>query len=129
MMLTFVEQPMAVGETTTTHPEHPASGKRQRTIVARRFMTLSEAMDLTPRRVAGQVGLFRAARVGRRNVLQDEELFTRLDETEFAAGEILDRGRVFLQAPGLLAQSRVVGTNIDQRLLERPVLLTLLQHL
>jgi hypothetical protein len=32
-----------VGEMNTTQPEHPASGRRQRTVVARHFMTPSRS--------------------------------------------------------------------------------------
>ena len=73
--------------------------------------------------------LFGTTGVGGRDVLEDEQLLAGLDEAELAAGEILDRRRVFLQTAGLLAQARVLGAHVGKRLLERPILLTLLQHL
>src|SRR3954471_7172688 len=41
------------------------------------------------------------------NVLDDEDFFTRTDESELAAGNFLDRRRIFFQPPSLLAQPHV----------------------
>ena len=67
--------------------------------------------------------------VGRLDVLDDEELLAGLDEAEVAAREILDRGGILSQPAGLLAQTHVVGADVGERLLERPELLPLLEHL
>ena len=44
----------------------------------------------------------------RRHVFDDEDLLAGLDQAELAAGDFLDRAGVVLEAPGFLAQARVV---------------------
>jgi hypothetical protein len=46
--VTSDEHDTPVGEMTTTHPEHAASGSKQRTVVATAFMTPSGLIDLLP---------------------------------------------------------------------------------
>jgi|SRR5262245_30354213 len=67
--------------------------------------------------------------VGRFDVFDDEKLFAGLDEAQVAAGEVFDRGRVLAEASSLITQPRVLGADSHERLLERLVLVTLLQHL
>ena len=72
--------------------------------------------------------LLRTTGVGLRDVFEDEELFAGLDETELATREVLDGTRVFLESLGLFAEPGVFRTHVDQRLLQRAILLALLQH-
>jgi hypothetical protein len=66
---------------------------------------------------------------GRIDVLHDEQLFAGLDETQVAAGQVFNRGRILTQPTRFVPKAGVLGADARQRLLERPVLLTLLQHL
>jgi hypothetical protein len=52
--VTSDEHDTPVGEMTTTHPEHAASGSKQRTVVATAFMTHSGSDRSTPGRAARQ---------------------------------------------------------------------------
>jgi hypothetical protein len=72
--------------------------------------------------------LLRTTGVGLRDVFEDEELFAGLDETELASGEVLDGTRVFLESLGLFAEPGVFRAHVDERLLQRAILLALLQH-
>jgi len=66
--------------------------------------------------------------VGLRDVFDDEELLAGLDETELAAREVLDCAGVILESLGLFAQPTVLRAHIRKGLLERAILLALLQH-
>jgi hypothetical protein len=72
--------------------------------------------------------LLRTTGVGLRDVFEDEELFAGLDETELATGEVLDGTRVFLESLGLFVEPGVFCAHVDERLLQRAILLALLQH-
>ena len=62
------------------------------------------------------------------DVLDDEQLFARLDQTEFAAGELFDGVRILTQTAPLFAEPRIVGTHIRQRLFEGSVPCADLHH-
>jgi hypothetical protein len=72
--------------------------------------------------------LLRPTGVGLRDVFEDEELFAGLDETELTPREILDSTRVVLESLSLVAEPGVFPAHVDERLLQRAILLALLQH-
>ena len=77
--------------------------------------------------MAGQAGA-RLSPVGRRPVLENEEMLARSDEPELTTGEILDSARIAPQPSGFLSQERVLGARTLNRLLEHLELLTLLHR-
>lgn len=140
MTSTLDAQDTPEGEMMTTQPEHAARGTRHRTVVATIFMTHSGLLDLRPQECGVKwwdasstaplkAPLLGTASIGLWDVLEDEELFARLDETELTAGEVLDRARIVLESLRLVSEPGVFGANVRQRLLERAILLPLLQHL
>ena len=64
-----------------------------------------------------------------RPVLQNKQMLARSDQSKLAPGEVLDRGRIALEALGFLAQQGVLRACALNGLLERLELLTLLHRL
>jgi hypothetical protein len=62
------------------------------------------------------------------HIFDDEELLTRADQAQFAAGNLLDSLWILAQLAGLLAELPVFGARSDERDFKRPVLLPRLQH-
>jgi hypothetical protein len=64
----------------------------------------------------------------RRNVLDDEDFFAGFDETELAARDFFDGGRVVGEPPGLIAKTRVFSPLAGDGRLQLVVLPARLQH-
>jgi len=62
------------------------------------------------------------------HIFDDEELLTRADQAQFAAGNVLDRLWIFAELAGLLAELRVFLARPDERGFKRPILLPRLDH-
>ena len=73
--------------------------------------------------------LGRAVHLGGGSILEDEQVFARPEETQFAPREILDCGGVVLQPLRLLAQQRVLLARAPDRLLQHLELASLLDRL
>jgi hypothetical protein len=62
------------------------------------------------------------------HIFDDEELLTRSDQAEFAAGDLLDRLRILSKLPRLFAELLVLDASACQRRFKGLVLLACLQH-